>query len=75
MALYTLVQASAKLAEYLAAESAILKGQSYSIGDRSLERADLREIVKQRKYWAVEVSNLSSGRTGPRPRRVIPRDK
>ncbi len=33
-----------RLAEYYLAESAILRGQEYEIGDRRLKRADLAEI-------------------------------
>jgi hypothetical protein len=33
-----------RLDAYLAAEAAVLKGQSYQIGDQRLEKADLAEI-------------------------------
>lgn len=59
---------------YQAAELAVLKGKSYSIGDRSVTRADLVEIRAGRQEWERKVSRLSEGRTGPRVRRSIIRD-
>ncbi|MCB2200864.1 hypothetical protein KQI63_15775 [bacterium] len=61
------------LTAYQAAELAILKGQSYAIGDRQLKRADLNQVVEQRKYWQRQVDVLSST-PKRRVRRVIPRD-
>ena len=50
---------------YVAAEKAVLKGQSYTINNRSLDRADLEEIRKGRKEWeqklAAEQSKDSGG--------------
>ena len=43
--------AEARLTEYLAAEAKVLKNQSYSIGGRSLTRADLEEIREGITYW------------------------
>ena len=51
----TLTQASAKLTTWLAADDAVASGKSYTIGDRSLTRANEAEI---RKNIDVE------GRTG-----------
>lgn len=70
----TLAIAQAKLTEYLTAESKILEGQSYSIGDRALTRADLEEIRKGIKYWEAKCDNLEVGRTKPLVTSVIPRD-
>ena len=36
---------------YIAAEQAVLNGQSYSINGRSMTRADLPEIRAGRKEW------------------------
>jgi len=69
-----LVEAQQMYAEYMAAERTILQGQSYSIGDRTLTRANLSEVQKGRQYWAAQVCALSSGKTGIRMKRVIPRD-
>jgi len=72
MGAFTLTEAREMLTLYINAEKAILKGQSYSIGDRSLTRADLKDVVAERKYWEQEVTRLAAGRTGPRVRRVVP---
>jgi len=64
MAAITLAQAQAKLAEYLAAESAVLFGQDYTIGSRRLRRADLDLIRSGRKEWEAKVSALEDGGTG-----------
>jgi len=69
-----LVEAQQMYASYLEAERTILQGQSYSIGDRTLTRADLSEVQTGRQFWAGQVCALSSGKTGIRVRRVIPRD-
>jgi hypothetical protein len=70
----TLAQAQAKLTEYMTAESKVLAGQSYSIGDRALTRADLEEIRKGLEYWEKKVSMLAAGRTQPPVRQIVPRD-
>ncbi|MFW5834494.1 MAG: hypothetical protein ACOCYE_10385 [Pseudomonadota bacterium] len=44
------------LAEYLAAESAILQGQSFTFEGRTLTRADLDTIRKGRREWERKVS-------------------
>lgn len=59
---------------YVAAELAILNGQSYSIGSRSLTKANLHEVVAQRANWAMLLNRLTAKATGPRVFRAIPRD-
>lgn len=70
MAGITLAQAEAKLTAWLAAEDTVAnRGQSYSIGGRSLSRADLSEIRESIDYWDRKVKELtatSAGRRGPR---------
>lgn len=62
-----------RLAHYIAAEQAVLNGQSYSIGNRSLDRADLREIRKGIIALRSELASLQRcGRM--RVQRVVPRD-
>ena len=61
-------------AEYITAERAVLQGQSYSIGDRTLTRADLTKIQDGRAFWAAEILSIEQGSRGIRIRRVIPRD-
>lgn len=54
-----------RLREYLKAESAILCGQAYTIGDRSLTRADLKFVQKQIDdlLTQLQASDSSRGRT------------
>jgi hypothetical protein len=54
-----------RLDEYLKAESAILAGQEYVIGDRHLRRADLKYVKKQIDDLLTELqaSDSSRGRT------------
>lgn len=74
MAQYTLVEAQTMLALYIEAEKKVLAGQSYSIGDRALTRADLEEIKKGRQEWADLVTNISEGRDAMPVTGIIPRD-
>lgn len=60
MAGIDLATAQSKLTEYLAAETAVLGGQSYKIGERMLHRADLAEIRKGVDYWDDWVKRLTS---------------
>ena len=72
MAGITLAQAETRLAEYMAAEEAVLeRGQSYSIHGRSLTRAELAEIREGISYWQTMVDRL--GRSGIRRRRIVNR--
>jgi len=64
MAGITLSDAQDKLAEYLTAETTVLSGQSYSIGIRSMTRANLKEIREGIDYWDNKVQELSDGNTG-----------
>ena len=74
MPVVTLTQANATLQAYILAERKVLAGQSYSIGDRALTRADLKEIREGIEYWNKQVSMLAAERTKPPVRRIIPRD-
>lgn len=56
-----------------AASLAVAQGQSYTIGARSLTRADAALITSQFEKWSSRVRRLESGRRG-RARRVIVRD-
>jgi hypothetical protein len=69
-----LAEAQAMYTEYLNAEKAVLQGQAYSIGDRTLTRADLSGIQVGRQYWASQVCAISTDRVGIRMKRIIPRD-
>lgn len=73
MAGITLQQAEAKLAEYLAAETAVLSKQSYTIGGRALTLADLTSIQEGIKIWndrATALGAVSEGRG--RLRTIVP---
>lgn len=65
------------LEAWLAAELEVTTHQSYTIGSRSLTKANLGEIRKQIEYWKNEVARLENLTTrGGRNRvfRVVPRD-
>ena len=48
------------LEAWLAAELEVTTHQSYTIGSRSLTKADLSEIGERIKYWTNEVSRLEN---------------
>ena len=62
MAGITLAQAQAKLDAWMAANEAVANNQSYSIGSRSLTRADADDILKQIEFWDAKVQYLSAPR-------------
>lgn len=72
MAGITLAQAEAQLAVWLAADTAVASGQSYTIGSRSLTRANAKEISEKIDYWETKVQKLSSGGGGIRLRGITP---
>ena len=61
MAGITLAYAQEQLDLYLAAERAVLNNQSYSIGDRTLTRANLVDIQKGIETWDLRVKKMSRG--------------
>lgn len=70
----SLDDAKAKYTAYYEAETAVLQGQSYTIGGRQLSRADLKEIRAGLLYWRNQVELLKLGGTGrPRVMRIVPR--
>lgn len=71
MAGITLAQAQTMLERYLAAEAAVLSGQSYEIAGRKLTRADLAEIRAGRDDWERRVVTLSSSAAGRGRTRTI----
>lgn len=57
------------LAKYIAAETAILEGQSVRFGERILTRANLIEVQQGRRDWERRVNaetRLAAGGTSPR---------
>jgi len=72
---WTLSEAQEMLTEYKAALKAIASGKSYSIGDRSLTRANETFIKQQIHYFARIVDKFNRGKSGgPRIFRAVPRD-
>ena len=70
-----LQQQKSRLAQYILAEEKVLEGaQSYSIGNRTLTRADLEEIRNQIKLLTNDVMVLSRG-GNIRIQRVVYRDQ
>jgi hypothetical protein len=60
MAGITLSDAEAQLAKYIAAETAVLNNQSYTIGGRALTRANLKDIQVGIERWDARVKRLSN---------------
>lgn len=59
--------ATEMLAAYIAAEKAVLLGQSFRLGERMLTRTNLAEIVAGRKEWerkAAAEAAAAAGRCG-----------
>ena len=74
---YSLATAQQHLQAWLNAELAVTAAQSYTIGTRSLSKANLGEIREQIKFWQNEIARLenvekSKGRN--RAYRFVPRD-
>lgn len=77
MAGITLETAQRHLDAWLEAELAVTNAQSYTIGSRTMTKADLGEIRRAIEYWQGVVAKLenvakTSGRN--RVRRFVPRD-
>lgn len=75
MAAWTKQEAKEMLLIWIEAEKAVASGQSYKIGTRSLERANLGEIAERIKFWRNELETLENGKgRGARVLRAVPRD-
>jgi len=73
MAEITLAVAQENLTAWIAADKAVASGQDYTIGGRSLRRADARVITDKIKFWQGQVNAIS--RSGSlNVRQAIPRD-
>lgn len=69
--------ARAHYSAWLIAELELVTSQSYTIGSRSLTRANLSEVRQQIIFWQNEIAKLESmqkrkGRN--RMMRIVPRD-
>jgi hypothetical protein len=60
----SLAEAEAQLTAWIAASTAVAANQSYTIGTRSLTRADSKDIREWIKFWRSEVSRLADGSGG-----------
>jgi hypothetical protein len=70
MAGITLATAQTQLDAYLAAETAILSGQDYTIGNRRLTRANLATVQEGITLWNQRVQDLTARQR--RGRSVVP---
>ena len=61
MAGITATQAQTQLDAYLAAETAVLAGQSYELNGRKVTRADLSAIQSGIKIWNSRAQQLARG--------------
>lgn len=73
MGALSLTQAQTQLNLYIAAEKKVLRGQSYTLGTKTVTRADLGEIRKGISYYNRMVTKLTNG-GAMRVRRILPRD-
>lgn len=77
MAADRLQLAKDRLTAYYAAEMAVLTGQEYRIGSRTLRRADLEQIrsaINELMKLVQQLEAQASGSTANRARRVVLRD-
>lgn len=77
MAGITLETAQRHLDTWLEAEAAVASAQSYTIGSRTMTKANLAEIRRTIDYWNKKVIELENARKrGGRNRvyRAVPRD-
>ena len=57
--------ATTMLAAYIAAETAVLQGQSYTMNGRTLTKSNLDSIIKGRREWEARVhaeTEIAAGR-------------
>jgi hypothetical protein len=68
----TLQQAQARLDDWIAADAAVARNQSYSINGRALTRADAGKIRENIDYWDRKVREIEArGAGGRRPRYIV----
>lgn len=71
MAGITITQAQTQLDAYLAAETAVLGGQSYEIAGRKLTRADLSAIQNGIQLWSDRLRNITHQARGRSRSRTV----
>ena len=77
MAMSLLERTRSRLEAYYTAEIAILAGQSYTLGSRTLTRANLMWVrlqIKDLENQVAELESQAAGKGRRRTFRVIPRD-
>jgi len=77
MAGIALQEAQKHLDLWLKAEEGIATSQSYTIGTRSLTRANLKEVREHIKFWqnkVAELENIAANKGRNRVYRAVPRD-
>jgi hypothetical protein len=70
MAGITLAQAEAQLANWLAASTAVSKGQSYVLSGTTFTRADAAKIQSMIEFWDKKCEQLSGSSNVARKIRV-----
>ncbi len=73
----TLKDAQKHLDAWLKAELELTSHQSYTIGSRSLTKANLKEVREQIKFWQNQVArleNIAKCKGRNKVYRVVPRD-
>ena len=73
MAGITLAQAETQLAAWLECSVKVATGQTYTIGGRTLTRANAQYILEQIDYWDQKVKAVSTNASGPAISIGIPR--
>ena len=58
---------------WLSADEAVAKGQSYTIGGRTLTRVNSGEINRNLELWAGRLRKIQNKSSGPRTFTIIPK--
>lgn len=58
---------------WLSADEAVAKGQSYTIGGRTLTRVNSGEINRNLELWAGRLRKIQNRSSGPRTFTIIPK--
>ena len=58
---------------WLSADLAVAKGQSYTIGGRTLTRVNSGEINRNLELWAGRLRKIQNKSSGPRTFTIIPK--
>ena len=75
MSVFTVDECKQHLAQWKAASLAVSGSKSYTIGGRTLTRANWSEIEDALNFWAKQLEDATAaanGRRGIRMRRIVP---